>query len=66
MTRLFDYILAQDDPFEFVYEALSGMHGVEARDTLQELYNDVSIDRGVHPDDDFETIIEFMIEFMEK
>lgn len=64
MTRLFDYILAQDDPFEFIYEALSGMHGVETRDILQELYNDVFIDRGVHPDDDFETIIEFMIEYM--
>lgn len=65
MTRLYEYILAQDDPFDFIYEGISGAHGVEAQKTLTEMYNDISIDCGLHPDDDFEKIIERMIEQME-
>jgi hypothetical protein len=33
MTKLYEYILAQDDPFDFIYEALSGTHGVETMNT---------------------------------
>lgn len=65
MTRLYEYILAQDDPFDFIYEGISGAHGVEAQKTLTEMYSDISIDCGLHPDDDFEKIIERMIEQME-
>ena len=65
MARLYDYVLAQDDPFEFIYEAISGTHGVEMRDRMLELYSDVAVDFGYHPDDGFEEIIGKMIQIME-
>lgn len=65
MTRLFEYILAHDDPFDFIYEGISGCYGEEVQKTLTEMYSDISIDCGLHPDDDFEKIIERMIEQME-
>jgi hypothetical protein len=65
MVRLNDMILAQDDPFEFVYEGISGTHGVETMKYLTEMYSDVVIDCGLHPDDDFEKIIDKMIDIME-
>lgn len=65
MTRLFEYILAQDDPFDFIYEGISGTHGVETMNILQDMYNDISIDFRLHPDDDFERIIEIMVDQME-
>lgn len=65
MTRLFEYIMKQDDPFEYVYEGISGTHGVETMNILQDMYNDISIDFRLHPDDDFERIIEIMVDQME-
>jgi len=65
MTGVNEMILAQDDPFEFVYEAITGVHGVEIRDYIQEMYNDVVIDCGYHPDDDFEEIISRIIDLLE-
>jgi len=65
MTRLFEYILAQDDPFDFIYEALGGTHGVETMNNCTEMYSDISADYMLHPDDDFERIIEIMVEQME-
>lgn len=65
MANLNTMILAQDDPFDFVYESISGTHGVELRDYLQDMYNDVVIDYGLHPDDDFEKIIERVVELLE-
>lgn len=65
MIHLNEMILAQDDPFEFVYEGISGTHGPELMDYLTELYSQVVIDYGYHPDDDFEQIIDKMIMIME-
>lgn len=65
MTRLFDYITAQDDPYEFIYEAINGTHGEAAWQTLSELYDDIVVDCGLHPDDDYERIVEIMVERME-
>lgn len=65
MTRLFEYILAQDDAFEFIYEALGGTHGVETMKICTDMYYDISADYMLHPDDDFEKIIERMVGQME-
>lgn len=65
MTRLYEYILAQDDPHAYIYEALCGAYGVEIRDTITELYNDISVDDALHPDDDFDKIIDRMVQYME-
>jgi hypothetical protein len=73
---LFETILAQEDPWEYIYEAINGTHGVEARDVLTEIfqsehvltemYNQVCIDYHLHPDDDFEKIFDRMIEQIEE
>jgi hypothetical protein len=65
MVHLNDMILAQDDPFEFIYEGISATHGQEMYDYLTEMYSQVVIDYGYHPDDDFEKIIDQMLNIME-
>lgn len=65
MITLNEHILNHDDPFEFVYEGISGAHGPEMMDYLNEMYSQVVIDYGYHPDDDFEEIIDQMIMQME-
>lgn len=65
MISLNEHILNQDDPFEFVYEGISGTHGPELMEYLTDMYTQVTIDYYLHPDDDFEKIIELMLEQME-
>ena len=65
MVSLNQMILAQEDPFEFIYEGISFSHGKELYDYLTELYNQIAIDYYLHPDDDFEKIIDLMLEHME-
>lgn len=65
MISMNEHILNQDDPFEFVYEGISGTHGPELMNYLNEMYSQVVIDYGYHPDDDFEKIIEGMLERIE-
>lgn len=65
MVHLYDHVLAQDDPFEYVYECISGTHGTEAMNTMTEMYANVAIDYNLHPDDDFEKIIAIMLDYME-
>jgi hypothetical protein len=66
MVHLDNMILAQDDPFEFIYEAIGGTHGHALYEYLSDLYNQICVDYGHHPDDDFEKIIEKMIMMMEE
>lgn len=61
MTHLNELILAQAETFEFVYEGFSGTHGIEMKDYLTDLYSQTSIDNCLHPDDDFEMIIDLML-----
>ena len=65
MINLENHILNHDDPFEYIYEGISGTHGVMIREYLADLYSQVVIDTRLHPDDDFETIIERMLDNME-
>jgi hypothetical protein len=53
-----------NDPFEMIYDAISGNYGDEIRNEMQEMYDDVVNDSGyrLHPDDDFEKIIELMVD----
>lgn len=66
MTGLFAHIMKQDDPFDYIYEALGGTHGTETMQIVTDLYYDISADYMLHPDDDFEKIIEHMIGIMEE
>lgn len=61
-----EMILNEDDPFNAIYECIDGIHGREVYDYIMDMYNQVVIDYGYHPDDDFEEIIEKMIMIMEE
>ena len=54
-------ILSQDDPYVYIYEGLAFAHGSELYTYLHEMYAQVSIDYRLHPDDDFEQIIDTML-----
>jgi hypothetical protein len=53
-----------NDPFEMIYDAIAGDYGEEIRNEFQEMYDDVVNDSGyrLHPDDDFEKIIEIIVD----
>ena len=50
------------DAFDYIYEYVSGTHGEELREYVADLYQSVSIDTRLHPDDDFEGIINYILE----
>ena len=50
------------DAFDYIYECISGNHGNELWKYVNDLYNDVAIDTQLHPDDDFEEIINHMLD----
>ena len=50
------------DLFDYIYECISGNHGLELAAYVNDLYNDVAIDTQLHPDDDFEEIINHMLD----
>jgi hypothetical protein len=58
-------ISTSDDPFELVYDAISGKYGETIRAAMQEMYDDVVIDFRLHPDDDFEKIIDKMLDYLD-
>jgi hypothetical protein len=55
---------SSNDPFEMIYNAISGDYGEEIRNAFQEMYDDVVNDSGyrLHPDDDFEKIIDTIVD----
>ena len=50
------------DAFDYIYECISGSHGEELRLYVADLYQSVSIDTRLHPDDDFEDIINHLLD----
>jgi hypothetical protein len=58
-------ISTSDDPFDLVYDAISGKHGETIRAAMQDMYDDIVIDFGLHPDDDFEKIIDKMLDYLD-
>ena len=59
-------ILAQPDPFEFIYECIGFSHGQKMHDYIMDMYNHVVIDYDYHPDDDFESIITVILDQIEE
>ena len=55
---------SSSDPFEMIYDAISGNYGEDIRKEMQDSYDDIVNDSGyrLHPDDDFEKIIELMVD----
>ena len=60
-SDIFAKVVKSEDPFQVVYDGISGHFGEAARIKLQTIYDDVALDHGDHPDDDFEEIIDRMI-----
>jgi hypothetical protein len=58
-------ISTSDDPFDLVYDAISGKHGETIRAAMQEMYDDIVIDFRLHPDDDFEKVIDKMLDYLD-
>jgi hypothetical protein len=58
-------ISTSDDPFELVYDAISGKYGESIRTAMQDMYDDIVIDFRLHPDDDFEKIIDKMLDYLD-
>lgn len=55
---------SSNDPFGMIYNAISGDYGEDIRKEMQDSYDDIVNDSGyrLHPDDDFEKIIELMVD----
>jgi len=60
--QVLDGIAKAPDAFDYIYEAIYGTHGDEIREFVDDLYQGVMIDHRLHPDDDFEEIINFMLD----
>jgi hypothetical protein len=58
-------VSTSDDPFDLVYDAISGKHGEPIRAAMQDMYDDIVIDFRLHPDDDFEPIIDKMLDYLD-
>jgi hypothetical protein len=58
-------VSTSDDPFDLVYDAISGKHGEPIRAAMQDMYDDIVIDFRLHPDDDFEKIIDKMLDYLD-
>jgi hypothetical protein len=60
--RILDGLANATDAFDYIYECISGSHGEELRLYVADLYHDVVIDTRLHPDDDFEGIINIILD----
>lgn len=51
-----------DEAFDMLYDAHGGKYGPEIERAVVDMYNEISVDHGLHPDDDFEDIYERMVD----
>ena len=51
-----------DEAFDMLYDAHGGKYGPEIERAVADMYNEISVDHGLHPDDDFEDIYERMVD----
>ncbi len=57
--------VAQDGDYSMLMDAQQGKFGPEIEKAIQEMYETVSIDSRLHPDDDFEEIYDVMLDQIE-
>jgi hypothetical protein len=56
---------ADDEGFDMLYDANLGKYGDAIYKAVGDMYNDVAVDNGYHPDDDFEKIYDRMLDNIE-
>ena len=56
---------AGDDGYDMIQDGMDGLLGTEAQIILQDMYDDVSREYRLHPDDDFEQIFDRMMDRIE-
>jgi hypothetical protein len=56
---------AGDNGYDMIEDGLNGLLGTEAQIMLQDMYDDVSREHRLHPDDDFEQIYDRMMDRIE-
>ncbi len=57
--------VAQEGDYDMLYDAQMGKYGKEIEKAVQDMYDDVSQDSRLHPDDDFEEIYDRMLDNIE-
>lgn len=62
---LFEFIAAHEAPHQFIEECLADKH-VGCAESCWDLYNETAFWEGLHPDDDFEKIIDLMVDQLVK
>ena len=63
--KILDGIANAPDAFDYIYECISGTHGWVIHDYVSTIYNEAARDHGLHPDDDFEDIINMVLDDLE-
>ncbi len=64
-TILAKIAAAGDAGYDMIENGINGLLGTEAQTILQDMYDDISIDHRLHPDDDFEEIYDRMMDRIE-
>jgi hypothetical protein len=57
---------AGDDGYNMIQDGLDGLLGGETQIALQDMYDSVSRERRLHPDDDFEEIVSNMLDLIDQ
>jgi hypothetical protein len=57
--------VAQEGDYDMLYDAQMGKYGKEIERAVQDMYDNVSINSRMHPDDDFEEIYDRMLDMIE-
>jgi hypothetical protein len=57
---------AGDDGYNMIQDGLDGLMGNETQTALQDMYDSVSRERRLHPDDDFEEIVSNMLDLIDQ
>jgi hypothetical protein len=55
--QVLDGLAKAPDAFDYIYDCISATHGWVIHDYVSALYNEAAHDHGFAPDDDFEDII---------
>lgn len=62
MASLSEFIAAHETPHEFIEECLANKQGKDEYESMTDMYNEVAFWEGLSPDDDFEMIVDKMVE----